>query len=39
MAELAFDAGMLVEPEEYSAWTLYAKVVKGEPTMRLRSKA
>ena len=31
MAQLAFDAGMLVEPEEYSAWTLYAKVVKGEP--------
>jgi TonB family protein len=31
MAQLAFDAGMLVEPEEYSAWTLYAKVVKSEP--------
>jgi TonB family protein len=22
---------MLVEPEEYSAWTLYARVLKGEP--------
>ncbi len=21
---LAYDAGMLIEPEEYSAWTLYA---------------
>ena len=31
MAQLAFDAGMLVEPEEYSAWTLYSKVVKSEP--------
>jgi len=31
MAELAYDAGMLVEPEEYSAWTLYARVVKAEP--------
>ena len=31
MAELAYDAGMLIEPEEYSAWTLYARVLKGEP--------
>jgi TonB family protein len=32
MAELAYQAGMLVEPEEYSAWTLYARVVKAEPS-------
>lgn len=31
MAELAYDAGMLVEPEEYSAWTLYARMLKSEP--------
>jgi len=31
MAELAYQAGMLVEPEEYSAWTLYSRVVKAEP--------
>ncbi len=31
MAQLAYDAGMLVEPEEYSAWTLYARVVKEDP--------
>jgi protein TonB len=31
MAELAFQAGMLVEPQEYSAWTLYRSVLKGEP--------
>jgi len=31
MAELAYEAGMLIEPEEYSAWTLYARVVKAEP--------
>ena len=31
MAELAYDAGMLVEPEEYSAWTLYSRVLKNEP--------
>jgi TonB family protein len=30
MAELAYDAGMLVEPEEYSAWTLYSKVIKSD---------
>ena len=31
MAELAYEAGMLVEPEEYSAWTLYARVLEDEP--------
>lgn len=31
MAALAYDAGMLIEPEEYSAWTLYARVLKSEP--------
>jgi TonB family protein len=31
MAELAYDAGMLVEPEEFSAWTLYARVLEDEP--------
>jgi outer membrane biosynthesis protein TonB len=31
MAELAYDAGMLIEPEEYSAWTLYTGVLKDEP--------
>ncbi|HVS22472.1 MAG TPA: energy transducer TonB [Gammaproteobacteria bacterium] len=31
MAELAFQAGMLVEPQEYSAWTLYRGVLKTEP--------
>jgi TonB family protein len=31
MAQLAYDAGMLVEPGEYSAWTLYARVLKAEP--------
>jgi TonB family protein len=31
MADLAFQAGMLIEPEEYSAWTLYRGVVKAEP--------
>src|SRR5215831_13020706 len=28
MAELAFQAGMLVDPPEYSAWTLYRSVLK-----------
>jgi TonB family protein len=32
MAELAYDAGMLVEPEEYSAWTLYSRVIKSDPS-------
>src|SRR5215813_13549494 len=31
MADLAFQAGMLVEPQEYSAWTLYRSVLKSEP--------
>lgn len=31
MAQLAYDAGMLVEPEEYSAWTLFSRAVKSEP--------
>lgn len=31
MAELAYDAGMLVEPEEYSAWALYSRVLQREP--------
>ncbi|HEX7082011.1 MAG TPA: TonB family protein [Gammaproteobacteria bacterium] len=32
MAELAFDAGMLVEPAEYSAWTLYQRALQEDPT-------
>jgi TonB family protein len=31
MAELAYEAGMLIEPEEYSAWTLFTRVLKNEP--------
>src|SRR5690606_21100467 len=31
MAELAYEAGMLVEPEEYSAWTLYKRAVEQDP--------
>jgi TonB family protein len=31
MADLAYQAGMLVQPEEYSAWTLYSRVVKADP--------
>jgi TonB family protein len=31
MAELAYEAGMLVEPEDYSAWTLFSKVLEDEP--------
>ena len=31
MAQLAYDAGMLIEPEEYSAWTLFTRVLKNEP--------
>jgi len=31
MAQLAYEAGMLVEPEQYSAWTLYAQVLKSQP--------
>ncbi|HEX5418687.1 MAG TPA: TonB family protein [Gammaproteobacteria bacterium] len=32
MAELAYQAGMLVEPEEYSAWALYRRVLAKEPS-------
>src|SRR5690606_8208848 len=31
MAQLAFEAGMLTEPEEYSAWALYRTVLQSEP--------
>lgn len=31
MAELAYEAGMLIEPEDYSAWTLFASVLREEP--------
>lgn len=31
MAELAYEAGMLIEPEEYSAWTLFTRVLKDDP--------
>ena len=31
MAQLAYDAGMLVEPDEYSAWTLFQRALKSEP--------
>jgi TonB family protein len=31
MAQLAYDAGMLIDPDEYSAWTLYSRVAKAEP--------
>jgi TonB family protein len=31
MAQLAYDAGMLIEPDEYSAWTLFSRVLKSEP--------
>jgi TonB family protein len=31
MAELAYEAGMLIEPEDYSAWTLFAGVLAQEP--------
>jgi TonB family protein len=31
MAELAYEAGMLIEPEEFSAWTLYSRVYKADP--------
>lgn len=30
MAALAFEAGMLVEPEDYSAWTLYARALAAD---------
>lgn len=31
MAQLAYEAGMLIEPDEYSAWTLFSRVLKNEP--------
>jgi protein TonB len=31
MAQLAYEAGMLVEPEDYSAWTLFARVLTENP--------
>ena len=31
MAELAYDAGMLMEPEEYSAWALYQQALEQSP--------
>jgi TonB family protein len=31
MAQLAYEAGMLIEPDEYSAWTLFSRVLKAEP--------
>src|SRR5690606_8191255 len=31
MAQLAFEAGMLVEPEELSAWTLYNRALEINP--------
>jgi TonB family protein len=30
-ARMALDAGMLIEPAEYSAWTLFGRVVASEP--------
>jgi TonB family protein len=32
MAQLAYDAGMLTEPDEYSAWTMYARVLNDDPS-------
>jgi TonB family protein len=31
LAELALDAGMLVEPADYSAWALFGRVAAAEP--------
>lgn len=31
MADLAYRAGMLVEPEDYSAWTLYRRALAKQP--------
>lgn len=31
MAQMALDAGMLVEPAQYSAWTLFGHIAAGEP--------
>lgn len=32
LAQLAYDAGMLLEPEEYSAWTLFARALETDAT-------
>ncbi len=31
MARLALDAGMLVEPDDYSAWSLFSRVLEDDP--------
>jgi len=31
MARLALDAGMLIEPDDYSAWSLFSRVLADEP--------
>jgi TonB family protein len=31
LAQLAYDAGMLIEPEDYSAWSLYSRALAVEP--------
>ena len=31
MAQLAYEAGMLVEPDNYSAWTLFARALAEDP--------
>jgi TonB family protein len=31
LARLAYEAGMLVEPERYSAWALYSEVLAADP--------
>lgn len=31
MAQLAYEAGMLVEPEDYSAWALFSKALEDDP--------
>lgn len=31
MARMALDAGMLIEPPDYSAWTLFGRVAASEP--------
>jgi TonB family protein len=32
MAQLAYDSGMLIEPERYSAWSLYLELIDADPT-------
>lgn len=31
MAELAYEAGMLIEPDDYSAWALYSRALEEDP--------